>query len=84
MSTPLRSPTASVTRTSITSSLIVELRRLTRSGLGLGVLMAFAFFGLSSPVLAIYMPEILGAAASSESGTTAYSGRPALRASGLG
>ena len=73
MSTPLRSPTASVTRTSITSSLIVELRRLTRSGLGLGVLMAFAFFGLSSPVLAIYMPEILGAAASSDQLTIAAS-----------
>ena len=66
MSTPLRPAAACVTRTSITSSLVVELRRLARSGLGLGVLVAFAFFGLSSPALAIYMPEILGAAASSD------------------
>ena len=61
MSTPLRPAAAYLTRASITSSLKVELRQLTRSGLGLGVLVAFAFFGLSSPVLSIYMPEILGA-----------------------
>ena len=66
MSTPLRPAAAYLTRASITSSLKVELRRLTRSGLGLGVLVAFAFFGLSSPVLSIYMPEILGAAASTD------------------
>ena len=66
MSTPLRPAAAYLTSASITSSLKVELRRLTRSGLGLGVLVAFAFFGLSSPVLSIYMPEILGAAASTD------------------
>ena len=66
MSTPLRPAAAYLTRASITSSLKVELRRLTRSGLGLGVLVGFAFFGLSGPVLSIYMPEILGAAASTD------------------
>ena len=63
---PASAAAAYLTRASITSSLKVELRRLTRSGLGLGVLVAFAFFGLSSPVLSIYMPEILGAAASTD------------------
>ena len=66
MPTPPRLASAHPTIASITSSLVVELRRLARSGLGLGVLVAFAFFGLSSPALAIYMPEILGAAASSD------------------
>ena len=66
MSTPLRPAAAYLTRASITSSLKVELRRLTRSGLGLGVLVGFTFFGLSGPVLSIYMPEILGAAASTD------------------
>ena len=66
MPTSPRLASAHSVRASIASSLVVELRRLIRSGLGLGVLVAFAFFGLSSPALAIYMPEILGAAASSD------------------
>ncbi len=66
MPTSPRLALAHPTGASIANSLVVELRRLTRSGIGLGVLVAFAFFGLSSPALAIYMPEILGAAASSD------------------
>ena len=66
MPTSPRLASAHPIRASVMSSLVVELRRLMRSGLGLGVLVAFAFFGLSSPALAIYMPEILGAAASSD------------------
>ena len=66
MPTSPRLASAHPIRASVLSSLVVELRRLMRSGLGLGVLVAFAFFGLSSPALAIYMPEILGAAASSD------------------
>ena len=66
MPTSPRLASAHPIRTSVTSSLVVELRRIVRSGIGLGVLVAFTFFGLSSPALAIYMPEILGAAASSD------------------
>lgn len=44
----------------------VEILRLKRSGLFAGLLAVFAFFGLSGPGLALYMPEILGAAAASD------------------
>ncbi|GAA3966571.1 hypothetical protein [Gordonia caeni] len=44
----------------------VEIRRLTRTGLLLGLLVTFAFFGLAGPALALYMPQILGAAAGTE------------------
>lgn len=47
MPTSPRLASAHSVRASIASSLVVELRRLIRSGLGLGVLVAFAFFGLS-------------------------------------
>jgi ABC-2 type transport system permease protein len=50
----------------ILTSARVETRRLVRSGLLIGLLAVFAFFGLSGPALALYMPEILGAAASTE------------------
>lgn len=40
----------------------VEIRRLIRSGFLLGLTVVFAFFGLSGPALALYMPEILSAA----------------------
>lgn len=40
----------------------VEIRRLVRSGLLFGLAVVFAFFGLSGPALALFMPEILGAA----------------------
>lgn len=50
----------------VLASARVELRRLTRSGLLIGLLAVFAFFGLSGPALALYMPEILGAAAGTE------------------
>lgn len=43
-------------------SMKVEALRLTRSGLLPALLVTFAFFGLSGPVLALYMPQILGAA----------------------
>lgn len=43
----------------ILNSLQVEIRRLTRSGLLAGLLITFAFFGLSGPTLALYMPKIL-------------------------
>lgn len=44
------------------TSMKVEALRLKRSGLLLALLATFAFFGLSGPVLALYMPQILGAA----------------------
>lgn len=44
----------------------VEIRRLTRSGLLIGLLATFAFFGLSGPALALSMPEILGSAANTD------------------
>lgn len=50
----------------VLASARVELRRLTRSGLLIGLLAVFAFFGLSGPALALYMPEILGATAGTE------------------
>ena len=43
-------------------SMKVEARRLKRSGLLLALIASFAFFGLSGPVLALFMPQILGAA----------------------
>lgn len=43
----------------------IEMLRLKRSGLFAGLLAVFTFFGLSGPGLALYMPEILGAAAAS-------------------
>ena len=46
----------------ILTSARVETQRLTRSGLLLGLVAVFAFFGLSGPALALYMPQILGAA----------------------
>lgn len=51
----------------------VELRRLTRSGLLLGLIVVFAFFGLSAPVLAAHMPEILRAAAGTDQLTVSAS-----------
>lgn len=50
----------------ILASARVETRRLSRSGLFIGLLAVFAFFGLSGPALALYMPEILAAAAGTE------------------
>lgn len=50
----------------IFASARVETRRLTRSGLLLGLFAVFAFFGLSGPALALYMPEILGATAGTD------------------
>lgn len=50
----------------IATSARVEARRLTRSGLLAGLLAVFAFFGLSGPALALFMPEILSAAAGTE------------------
>lgn len=44
----------------------VETRRLTRSGLLIGLLATFVFFGLSGPALALAMPAILGTATSTE------------------
>lgn len=44
----------------------VEMRRLSRSGLLIGVLVVFGFFGLAGPALALSMPEILKAAAGTE------------------
>lgn len=44
----------------------VETRRLTRSGLLIGLLATFAFFGLSGPAVALSMPEILGSAANTD------------------
>lgn len=50
----------------IAASARVEARRLIRSGLLIGLLAIFAFFGLAGPALALHMPEILGAAAGTE------------------
>lgn len=50
----------------ILSSARVETLRLMRSGLLIGLVAVFVFFGLSGPVVALYMPEILGAAAGTE------------------
>ncbi|MGK0722000.1 hypothetical protein [Leucobacter sp. W1478] len=44
----------------------VEMLRLKRTGLFAGLLAVFAFFGLSGPGLALFMPEILGAATASD------------------
>ena len=44
----------------------LESRRLARSGLLLGLVAAFVFFGLSGPLLALCLPEILGAASGSD------------------
>ncbi len=52
--------------TACLTSARVEIRRLTRSGLLIGLLAAFAFFGLSGPALALSMPEILGSAANTD------------------
>src|SRR5699024_5308567 len=41
----------------------VETRRLSRSGLFIGLLAVFAFFGLSGPARALYMPEVLASPA---------------------
>lgn len=50
----------------ILASARVEVRRLARSGLLIGLFAVFAFFGLSGPALALFMPEILAAAAGTE------------------
>ena len=52
--------------TLILASALVETRRLIRSGALIGLLAVFAFFGLSGPALALYMPELLAAAAGTE------------------
>ena len=52
--------------TLILASARVETRRLIRSGALIGLLAVFAFFGLSGPALALYMPELLAAAAGTE------------------
>lgn len=52
--------------TAIGNAAGVEIRRLTRTGLLLGLVVTFAFFGLAGPALALYMPEILGAATGTE------------------
>lgn len=44
----------------------IEVRRLTRSGLLIGLVAVFGFFGLSGPALALAMPDILKAAAGTE------------------
>ncbi|WP_430591846.1 hypothetical protein [Humidisolicoccus flavus] len=44
----------------------IELRRLVRSGLLMGLLVTFGFFGLSGPALAVFMPQILQAASGTE------------------
>ncbi len=70
MNTTKTMNTTQTTRTAHASSVVraslrVERLRLRRSGLLFGLLAAFAFFGLSGPAFALYMPEILGAAAGS-------------------
>lgn len=72
---PISSQSAmpSVTSARLMCSLAVELRRLARGGLGLGVLLTFTFLGLSAPVLALYMPEILGASTNTDQLTIAAS-----------
>ncbi|MBS3180444.1 MULTISPECIES: hypothetical protein [unclassified Pseudoclavibacter] len=50
----------------IRTSARVESLRLLRTGLLLGMIVAFTFFGLSAPVLATHMQEIFDAAASAE------------------
>lgn len=52
--------------TLILASARVETRRPIRSGALIGLLAVFAFFGLSGPALALYMPELLAAAAGTE------------------
>lgn len=52
--------------TLILASARVETRRLIRSGALIGLVAVFAFFGLSGPALALYMPELLAAAAGTE------------------
>lgn len=52
--------------TAINDAARVEIRRLTRTGLLLGLALTFAFFGLTGPALALYMPQILGAATGTE------------------
>lgn len=52
--------------TMLLASARVEMHRLARSGLLIGLLAVFAFFGLLGPGLALYMPEILGAAAGTD------------------
>ena len=44
----------------------IEMRRLSRSGLLIGLVLVFAFFGLSGPVLAAHLPEMLRAAVGTE------------------
>ncbi|MEZ3157030.1 hypothetical protein AB1K56_08885 [Microbacterium sp. BWR-S6Y] len=44
----------------------IEMRRLSRSGLLIGLVLVFAFFGLSGPVLAAHLPDMLRAAAGTE------------------
>lgn len=46
-------------------ALRLEMLRLTRSGTLVGLAVAFAFFGVSGPAIALFMPQILGAATAS-------------------
>lgn len=48
------------------ASMRVEALRLRRSGLLIALFATFGFFGLSGPVLALYLPQILGAASGSD------------------
>lgn len=50
----------------VLTSAHVEFRRLTRTGLLAGLVAVFAFFGLSSPALALLLPDLLRSAASTE------------------
>lgn len=65
----------------ILTSARVESRRLLRSGLLSGMIVAFAFFGLSAPVLATHMQEIFNAAASIEQ--ISMTAAPATPADGI-
>lgn len=59
----------------------LEARRLARSGLLAGLLLASAFFGLSGPALALSLPEVLAAAGGSDQLTVEAA--PATPAAGI-
>ncbi|MFL0390044.1 MULTISPECIES: hypothetical protein [unclassified Curtobacterium] len=50
----------------VLTSAHVEFKRLTRTGLLTGLVAVFAFFGVSSPALALLLPDLLRSAASTE------------------
>lgn len=50
----------------IRSSLLVEFRRLTRSGFLIGIMLTFVFCGLSGPVLARYLPQLVASSTATE------------------